>query len=327
MDLRGYRETGTYSEPDPIEDDQSPARNGGKKLGAVASITALLVLGSTYAANISIGNSGATEFGQGVQVTSSCDPNISLKPTAKFMNDVAVQDNYVTQIDLNGISQQCQGKLFILRAYAETGTPLSLGPVNYPVVKFAMDGNNWKNYDAGCNQIDPSSNSMNGESSFIRLKMDDCPRWYDPSSGPMGRPLHSSDTYRFTIETRENSMVRVDLASSFPNGNIGWTLQNEEGFLSTWLGGGNNVPIFFDTAFNDYFEFYIKISNSDFTNGSIGPNIVSLTTSSSIRCSYLDKTPGNSPINSGPFQGQLSPNIDAVRFGCKASGDGSISAS
>lgn len=327
MDLRGYNENDEISEIELNEEDKSTSAFGIKKLVVVSSIVAFLFAGSTYAANISIGSSSGNEFGQGVQITGACDPSIALKPTATFMNDVPVQDNYVTQIDLTGISQQCQGKLFIIRAYAETGTPLQLGPVNFPVIKFAMDGSSWKNYDAGCNQIDPYSNSQNGENSYIRLKMTDCPRWYDSSSGPMGRPLHSADTHRFTIETRENTMVRVDLTSSFPNGNIGWTLQNEEGFLSTWLGGGYNVPIFFDTSFNNYFEFYIKISNSDFINSSIGPNLVSLSTSSSISCSYIDKTPGNSPISSGPFQGRNSPDIDAVRFGCTAAGDGSVTAS
>jgi hypothetical protein len=122
-------------------------------------------------------------------------------------------------------------------------------------------------------------------------------------------------------------MVQVDLTSTYPNGNIGWTLDTEEGFAATWLGGGYNVPIFFDTAFQNYFELYIKISNADFSNNSVGPNLVSLTLSPEVSCAYLDKTPANSPINSGPFLGRFSPNIDAVRFGCTATGDGSISAS
>lgn len=327
MELRGYNENDDFCETELNDGNQSSSRFDIKKFAVAASAVALILMGSTYAANISIGSTDGQEFGQGVQVTSSCDSDIALKPTATFMNDVSVQDDYVTQIDLTGISQQCQGKLFILRAYAETGTSLSLGPVNFPVVKFAMDGNTWKNFDAGCNQIDPSSNSQDGNNSFIRLKMDDCPRWYDSNSGPGGRPLHSSDTYRFTVETRENTMVRVDLTSSYPNGNIGWTLLNEEGFLSTWLGGGYNVPIFFDTAYENYFELYIKISSSDFSNSAVGPSLVSLSTSSAINCSYLDKTPRNSPINSGPFLGRFSPDIDAVRFGCTATGDGSISAS
>jgi hypothetical protein len=291
-------------------------------------LAAILPVGYTLAANIGISSNGSTEFGQGVQVTSACDPDISLKPTATFRNEVSVQDNYVSKIDLAGISQRCQGKLFIVRAYGETGTPLWLGPVRFPVIKFAMNGSSWKNYDAGCNQIDPYSNSQNGEDSYIRLKMDDCPLWYSTGFGPDGRPLHSSEVYRFTVESRENTMVRVDINSTYGNGqNIGWTHQSEEGYAATYLSGGSNVPIFFDKALQPYFEVYIKLSSSDFSNNSVGPGLVTLTTSPTIRCSYVDKTPMNSPIASGPFMGRGSPGIDAVRFGCYTTGDGTVTAS
>lgn len=328
MDLRSYDEFNSDLDAENDGESTSQKRFRFKRLLSIATGIAVVALGSTYAANISIGTGGSTEFGQGVQLTSACDSSISLKPTSAFMNDVSVQDNYVTKIDMTGISQNCQGKLFIVRAFADSGTALTLGPVRYPVLKFAMNGSSWKNYDAGCNQIDPSSNSQNGESSYIRLKMDTCPLYYLQSFGSAGRPLHSSEVYRFTVETRENTMVRIDINSTYGNGqNIGWAIDNEEGYEPSMLSGGSNVPVFFDLTFQNYFEVYIKLSSSDFSNNSVGPGLVTLTTSPTIRCSYVDKTPMNSPIASGPFMGRGSPGIDAVRFGCYATGDGTVTAS
>ena len=53
-----------------------------KALTSLATVAAIAVLGSTMAANISLGSSGI-EFGQGVQTTSACDSSIQARAVEK----------------------------------------------------------------------------------------------------------------------------------------------------------------------------------------------------------------------------------------------------
>jgi hypothetical protein len=57
-----------------------------KSLAGLATVAAVAVLGSTLAANISLGTGSTIEFGQGVQVTAACDSAITLSPQVNFVN-------------------------------------------------------------------------------------------------------------------------------------------------------------------------------------------------------------------------------------------------
>jgi hypothetical protein len=57
-----------------------------KSLAGLATVAAVAVLGSTLAANISLGTGSTLEFGQGVQVTAACDNAITLSPKVNFVN-------------------------------------------------------------------------------------------------------------------------------------------------------------------------------------------------------------------------------------------------
>ena len=57
-----------------------------KSLAGLATVAAVAVLGSTLAANISLGSGSTLEFGQGVQVTAACDSAITLTPKVNFVN-------------------------------------------------------------------------------------------------------------------------------------------------------------------------------------------------------------------------------------------------
>ena len=61
-------------------------KNNLKSLAGLATVAAVAVLGSTLAANISLGTGSAIEFGQGVQVTAACDESITLTPKVNFVN-------------------------------------------------------------------------------------------------------------------------------------------------------------------------------------------------------------------------------------------------
>ena len=104
-----------------------------KSLAGLATVAAIAVLGSTLAANISLG-SGTLEFGQGVQVTAACDSAITLTPKVSFTNTSGGGTFFLSTVGFTGIDAQsgkCQGKTFSLSAYGDTSaTPLQLATFN-----------------------------------------------------------------------------------------------------------------------------------------------------------------------------------------------------
>jgi hypothetical protein len=70
----------------PAPRKSASKKNNLKSLAGLATVAAVAVLGSTLAANISLGTGSAIEFGQGVQVTAACDDSITLTPKVTFVN-------------------------------------------------------------------------------------------------------------------------------------------------------------------------------------------------------------------------------------------------
>jgi hypothetical protein len=109
-------------------------KSGGnlKSLAGLATVAAIAVLGSTLAANISLGSSSSIEFGQGVQVTAACDSEITVTPTARFVNAAGAGSFFLSTISLSNIdatnsTTKCSGKVFTLNAYDDaSAVPLQL---------------------------------------------------------------------------------------------------------------------------------------------------------------------------------------------------------
>ena len=115
-----------------------------KALAGLATIAAVAVLGSTLAANISLGTGASLEFGQGVQVTSACDDVITLTPKAMFVNG-ASPSFILSTIGFSGVdaasTTTCQGKTLTLNAYGDTGsTPVQLATVGSAALTAATIG-------------------------------------------------------------------------------------------------------------------------------------------------------------------------------------------
>jgi hypothetical protein len=70
----------------PAPRKSSTKKSNLKSLAGLATVAAVAVLGSTLAANISLGTGSTLEFGQGVQVTAACDESITLTPKVNFVN-------------------------------------------------------------------------------------------------------------------------------------------------------------------------------------------------------------------------------------------------
>ena len=124
----------------------APKKSNLKALAGLASLAAVAVLGSTLAANISLGSSSALEFGQGVQVTSACDNTITLTPKATF-NNGSSPSFMLSTINFSGVdaasTTTCQGKTLTLNAYGDTSsTPIQLATSGSTAVTAATIGIN-----------------------------------------------------------------------------------------------------------------------------------------------------------------------------------------
>ena len=130
-----------------FENAPAPRKTASKKsnlksLAGLATVAAVAVLGSTLAANISLGTGSAIEFGQGVQVASACDSAITLSPRANFVNGTNpvfmlstigfsdVDGRAANQVSTVNGGTGCQGRTLTLNAYGDvSATPLQLATV------------------------------------------------------------------------------------------------------------------------------------------------------------------------------------------------------
>ena len=113
-----------------------------KSLAGLATVAAVAVLGSTLAANISLGAGSGIEFGQGVQVTSACDNSIVLKPIVSFTNAANGGVFYLSTVGFTDVdATACNGKTLSLSAYGNTdATPLQLATVSSTGLSVATVG-------------------------------------------------------------------------------------------------------------------------------------------------------------------------------------------
>ncbi len=114
----------------PAPRKSAPKKSNLKSLAGLATVAAVAVLGSTLAANISLGTGSAIEFGQGVQITDACDGAIYLAPKVSFVNDANSPQFYLSTVsfsDVDGTAGKCADKVLTLNAYGNTSaTPLDL---------------------------------------------------------------------------------------------------------------------------------------------------------------------------------------------------------
>ncbi len=138
----------------PAPRKSAPKKSNLKSLAGLATVAAVAVLGSTLAANISLGTGNAIEFGQGVQVASACDSSITLSPQATFVNGAnpTFMLSTISFSDVDGRSggsalvnggTGCSGKTLQLNAYGDTSaTPLQIATVSSQAVNVATIGIN-----------------------------------------------------------------------------------------------------------------------------------------------------------------------------------------
>lgn len=98
-----------------------------------SAVLSVVLLGSTFAANINIGNNGTQEFGQGIQLTTACDSAIVIKPISTFYNGASagykVSGFEVSDLDTTARNSAtgagCANVTFTLNLWGETGSALA----------------------------------------------------------------------------------------------------------------------------------------------------------------------------------------------------------
>lgn len=115
-----------YSD-DPVESETSKD-SVFSKLFSFVGIAALLVIGSTFAANINLNSGQNVEFGQGVSVATTCDNSITVTPYSSFTNASGGGNFYFSSFKLSGVDvNSCNGATFAIKVYdSSTAIPLTL---------------------------------------------------------------------------------------------------------------------------------------------------------------------------------------------------------
>jgi hypothetical protein len=115
----------------PEADVSAKKRKNNKALKILLGIGALIAvpaIGSTLAAQITIGGGTAIQFGQGVQQATACDDAITVTANASFDNTSTAGRFNVGSIVLGGVADECSGKKFTVRAFGDSDdTQLTLG--------------------------------------------------------------------------------------------------------------------------------------------------------------------------------------------------------
>ena len=126
-----------------------------KSLAGLATVAAVAVLGSTLAANISLGTGSSLEFGQGVQVTAACDSAITLSPKVTFVNSASNPQFMFSTVSFSDVDGRaigsaasgggtgCATRTLTLNAYGDTlATPVAFATASGTGISAATIGIN-----------------------------------------------------------------------------------------------------------------------------------------------------------------------------------------
>lgn len=207
------------------------------------SCTFLLLLGSTFAANINLNNNKAVEFGQGVVQTTACDEEVTITPYASFVNESGGGSFYFTSISVSGIGEECDGKIFTIKAYKSgDSTPLDLyttsGDETYSQLKVYDNNGNFSFVDAGLLEDDiQSATNVDGASFTITMQTSGPP--------PSSASALASDVDRITIESNVGSGASPSpTPSPSPNFNYSFGIASfgGTGYSFNYIGQTFTIP-------------------------------------------------------------------------------------
>lgn len=140
-----------YSD-DPIEIN-APIQKKSKVLHALALLLIMsFTLKGVFAANVSLGGSGKTEFGQGIIATAACSGNtaITITPQITFTNSSGAGAYKLSGFNVAGVPSSCIGKVLKFNFYSETGTsPLAIVDSSTSYVDIRVTSGSFSNAQGG----------------------------------------------------------------------------------------------------------------------------------------------------------------------------------
>lgn len=179
----------------------------------IASLVAVIVLGSTYAANISINSGARTEFGQGVLSTVVCGGapiTVRVEPIIEFKNASGAGSHALSQIKVSDIPLRCDGNVFTLKAWGATGGELPLyQKANSPTEKYySVDVLASAGVFSLVTSLDTAidANDINYTQDEFTINL------FNSTGTPIEAASNSSDVYRITMESSNKRIDTVRLA-------------------------------------------------------------------------------------------------------------------
>ena len=178
-----------------------------KLLFGIGALVGVIAIGSTLAASINLNNSGPVEFGQGIAQTVACDSDgITLTPYSTFSNDSEYSDFYFSSLEVSGVSANCSGVTFKLRAYMNGSAEPLLWPSDPDGTSFEFGftaSENWTSVDSCMNLNDQETSSSTDNSVLID--------WTGCDAALAGQ------VDRITLESYNSVMTEVLMSLSYDN--------------------------------------------------------------------------------------------------------------
>lgn len=181
-------------------DGGKPAKNRNKLVTVIAGTFLFAVVGSTFAANITINTNNSLEYGQGLTQAAACDPGLTITPTNRYVNASGAGTFYLETVTVSDTAAvttsttvglgNCKGKTIRLRAYGDTGNALTLSAGSTPTycdIAIADPG-----FASGV--VQASVNNSNCAATITKLAKGFDLAFTSPS-------LNASNIYKLTIES------------------------------------------------------------------------------------------------------------------------------
>lgn len=246
---------GVYYYDDPVATPPSSRKRKAPYLVLLLLVSAFFLRG-TFAANIGLNTSGASEFGQGVQVLAACSGStpLTIKPVITFTNLSGAGSYKLTGITVSNIPSSCFGEKFQINAYSETATaPLSLFNSTSTNVVVINDSGTY--YTDGAADLGITTNSSTSFTATFRTPVAEATSAYkftvqsDVATGTYwitaNQQLYFDAGNTSSYSRSGNTLVNLGLAGSSKNGTISsatFSTANSPGHFSFGQGKGISYP-------------------------------------------------------------------------------------
>jgi hypothetical protein len=314
--------------PDDSEDYEESSVSSKRPLFiALGVLLSFLALGTTLASNIFVNTGKNTEFGQGVGGYSACSSSMKVDPQNYFKNDPSSPIHILSGFKISNVPAACRNKLFVIRAFDNVNqNSLNInGRGPYNAFKFHFDNSAWQSDSGGCFQLTNGIvNSSTNNSVFANINL--CIST-DPSIS-----MNSGDSrkiYKFTVETKENSVHVVNInytrADTYTIGeiyNYGFNTYDDASL------GGGSLDLHVDTDVTPNFELFVQVPISVYGNNSLGPTYYNVTFSSGSSCTYQGFSDIGANARSPEYNFLINPlGAKAVEYFCTVKGDDNLTVS